>query len=234
MGTIQHKCFELAFEAGVRVEDRDEAVSGAMTPLQWASGLGYLEEARLLLEYGVDVNGPPGEEYGRTALQAAACSRHLGRLRMVQMLISRGADIAAMPARKGGLTALQGAAMRGDISLANLLVGRGADVNAPCAAEEGRTVVEGAAEYGHLHMIQLLLGAGARGYSTEGFSNAIQLAEDGGKSEVATFLRDHDALSAFIVRDLDEFAADSVVYFRLPSPGFVTVEEVSGDSNSQS
>ncbi|OHF02326.1 hypothetical protein CORC01_02319 [Colletotrichum orchidophilum] len=226
MRTIQHKCFDLALKLGARIEDREEANSGAMTPLQRAADLGCFEEAQLLLEHGANVNAPPGEEYGRTALQAAACCQNSDRFAMVQMLLSFGADIAALPAKKGGLTALQGAATRGDISLANVLLGRGANVNAPGADEDGRTAIEGAAEYGHLHMVQFLLGAGAVGDPAEGFSSAIDLAQMRGWREVAQFLSDHDTLSAFLKSEVRNHTAESVIDFQLPSLGFSLPDDV--------
>ena len=122
-----------------------------------------IEVIKLLLESGSDVNSPPSEHWGRTALQAAVSNCHRsGNLEMIQILLDKGASVNAPPAREFGITALQGAAIRGNVKICHLLLERGADPNAAGSAVQGRTALEGAAENGRLDVVQLLLNAGAQ------------------------------------------------------------------------
>jgi ankyrin repeat protein len=75
------------------------------------------------LDSGVDVNAPPFDRYGATALQFSAIGGYLG---IAQRLIQRGADVNASPAKIGGRTALEGAAEHGRIDMLQLLLNAGA------------------------------------------------------------------------------------------------------------
>jgi len=55
---------------------------------QAATKQSYLEEVRLLLEQGADINAR--DRYGQTALMNAA---HTGQLALVRLLIEKGADL---------------------------------------------------------------------------------------------------------------------------------------------
>ncbi|KAJ3950013.1 uncharacterized protein N0V96_001148 [Colletotrichum fioriniae] len=244
---FHYECLEAALALGARTEARwhvdmnmdefeDElehaSSKGTKTPLQLAAYLDEVEAARLLLGYKADINGHPSEEYGRTALQAAACNfkEQCGRA-MLQLLLSFSPDINALPAREGGITALQGAAISGDLGVVKMLLERGADVNAPAAAEDGRTAVEGAAEHGRLDVVQLLLENGAKGDPETGFCRAIELAEAEVHFGVAKILREHVAMSALLDFDLAHEEAGGDLVGPLPSPGFVFSDEVFADFN---
>jgi ankyrin repeat protein len=143
----------------------------------------------MLLDHGTDVNEAPGDDYGRTALQAAALLEPgPQKSTVVALLLKRDANIGAGPANVGGVTALQAAAISGDIMLAELLLSRGADVNEDSAEYDGRTALEGAAEHGRLDMVQLLLNAGAKG----DFDFMMEVVEEGGHFAVANLLREHE------------------------------------------
>jgi ankyrin repeat protein len=172
-----------------------------MTPLQVAAEAN-IEAIQLLLDHGAEINAPPGDEFGRTALQAATSVQNPDR-RIVEFLHSRGADVNAGPARKGGVTALQGAAICGDIPIARMLLNYGADVNAAPALEEGRTAVEGAAEHGRLDMVRLLLSQGAKADPVVRFSRAIKLAEENDHLVLADLLREHENVSHFLLAEPD-------------------------------
>ncbi|KAH7146356.1 hypothetical protein EDB81DRAFT_869162 [Dactylonectria macrodidyma] len=193
------ECFELALDAGARVEDRDAhtVTSGTMKTIQ------------LLLRHEADVNAPAGKEYGRTALQAATSSELIDP-RIVSLLLNHGADVNAMPSKKGGVTALQGAAIKGDIQIARILLNKGADVNAAPSPEEGRTAVEGAAEYGRLDMVRLLLNAGAKPDPIHGFSRAIELADENNHFVIGDLLE--QAEESFLSTDW----SDSLAPWSLP------------------
>jgi hypothetical protein len=93
------------------------------SPLYYVSLTGLVESARVLLEYGADVNAQGGL-YG-TALQAASCGGHDG---VVQRLLENGADVNS----RGGLhgTALQAASTWGHDGVVQRRLENGADVNA--------------------------------------------------------------------------------------------------------
>jgi ankyrin repeat protein len=203
-----NECLMLAIQAGARIEGR-EVSQGVKTPLQAAAEANF-EAIQLLLDSGADINAPPGDEFGRTALQAATSAQNPDP-RIVESLLSCGADVNGGPARKGGVTALQGAAIRGHIQIARMLLIYGADINAAPAIEEGRTPVEGAAEHGRLDMVRLLLSLGAKADPVTGFSRAIKLAVENEHFVLADLLREHEKTSHFLLTDLD----DSL--FRLPS-----------------
>ncbi|RDW57744.1 hypothetical protein BP5796_12545 [Coleophoma crateriformis] len=186
----RHECLELSINAGARIEDR-ETREGMKTPLQVAAEMSDMRAIKLLLGIGAEVNAPAGDEFGRTALQAASSAR-IPDPRMIEYLLNNGADINAPPARKGGVTALQGAAIQGDIQIARMLLMKGADVNAAPAPEEGRTAIGGAAEHGRLDMVRLLLSQGARPAPFMGFSRAIELAIDNGHLVLAGLLREYE------------------------------------------
>lgn len=146
----------------------------------------------MLLDYGTDVNEPPGDRFGRTALQAA-CLRDIGpaKIDLVKFLLDRGALVNAEAGLRCGVTALQAAAMTGDIKLVELLISRGADVNAMASFEDGRYAIEAAAEHGRLDTVKLLLNAGAKGncHLGTGFENSIYLAEENGHFALASLLK---------------------------------------------
>ena len=196
----RNECLKLAIQAGAHIEAR-EAFQGMMTPLQVAAEAN-IEAIQLLLDHGAEINAPPEDEFGRTALQAATSVQNPDR-RKVEFLLSRGADVNAGPARKGGVTALQGAAISGDIPITRMLLNYGADVNAAPALEEGRTAVEGAAEHGRLYMVRLLLSLGAKADPVVRFSRAIKLAEENRHFALADLLREHKNVSHLLLAEPD-------------------------------
>ena len=91
------------------------------TPLLFAARHGHIENARLLLDAGADVNekAPNGE----SALVLASFS---GQGRLAAFLLERGADPEAADA---GYTVLHTAVLRGDPDLVKALCAYGADTN---------------------------------------------------------------------------------------------------------
>lgn len=186
--------FRQALEAGANPNHYWETYSftGDRTPLQVAAEMGNFTFVKLLLDFGVSPNEPPGYQFGRTALQGAASSAE-PNIELVQLLISHGATINAPLTSLGGITALQGAAIRGHINIARTLIENGAEVNAFPALNEGRTAIEGAAEHGRLDMVVMLINAGAIGdvVGKKGFSTAISLAKMNRHFQVAELLEEH-------------------------------------------
>jgi len=120
------------------------------SPLYYASSTGLVESARVLLEYGADVNAQGGD-YG-TALQAASYGGHD---RVVQRLLENGADVNAQGGHYG--TALQAASYGGDDRVVQRLLENGADVNVQ-GGHYG-TALQAASAQGHDQIVQRLKSA---------------------------------------------------------------------------
>jgi ankyrin repeat protein len=101
-----------AEEAGATSRDLRDAISN-----------GDLDEARKLLDDGVDVNA--GDKDGMTPLHSAVWE---GNSEMAALLLARGAKVNARA--EGGYTPLHTAALRGNSEMAAFLLDNGADVNA--------------------------------------------------------------------------------------------------------
>jgi ankyrin repeat protein len=82
--------------------------------LQAAVENGNIQLVEILLNAGGEVNAPPSQKYGITAIQAAVIRGHI---RVAQLLLNAGADVNAAPAIWEGRTALEGAAEHGRIDL---------------------------------------------------------------------------------------------------------------------
>jgi ankyrin repeat protein len=150
--------------------------------LQTAAGQGRLDAARLLLDYGADINASPRWSLGggaalRTALQAAAGDSDLN---MVRYFLEAGADVESkLPSEDEQGTALQFAAIAGSMSVVTLLIEKGADVHAPAMGEDGRIALEGAAEHGRLDAVQLLLNLGVEVAGSRAIDFATEEGHDG-------------------------------------------------------
>lgn len=183
------------------------------TALLRAAQSGYDVIVKALLNDGVDVNGLPGPEVGRTALHAAA---EVGCLNVVELLLRSGADANAVsfderlnqnPTMAGlqlcekakgnptsplrnNRTALQAAAGGGHLEVVQLLLSGGAKPNANPATCRGQTALQAAAGGGHLEVCQLLLdnGAEVNAEPARGGRTALQAAAGGGYLNIAQLL----------------------------------------------
>ncbi|KAH6663674.1 ankyrin repeat-containing domain protein [Halenospora varia] len=139
-------CFEIVWlliDAGADVNA--PATGEASTALQEATHVvaAYAkyqatnaDVVKYLLANGADVNAPPGEVSGRTALQVAV-SEEVPNLESIDLLLDAGAEVNAPAGKVLGFTALQGAAILGHIKIAQDLLERGADPNAPGSSSGG-------------------------------------------------------------------------------------------------
>lgn len=146
----------------------------------------------MLLERSPDVNAPPAEDGGMTALQAAISYSRLG---IVEILLEQGADVNAPPAERDGITALQAAAKHGFIELAVKLIERGASPAA--STSQGKTAIDFAAEKGRLDMLQLLINV-YDGQASIGVvcRKAAKYAFDNNHLEIAEWLENYCSFSS--------------------------------------
>ena len=168
-------------------------------------GYDPIELARILLDWGLEINAPAiwdnalfkrdeairqrnglenvGLIYedtfaGITALQGAVMS---GKIEMVELILNAGADVNAPACRcgNGGRTALQMAVglREPPTGLLRLLLDKGADVNAPAAPNfTGRTALEVAIESGDIGRVRTLLECSADCNAPGRSSPALTLA----------------------------------------------------------
>jgi ankyrin repeat protein len=111
-----------------------------------------LDIVKTLLENGADINTPPFDRYGATALQFAAIGGYIG---IAQLLIQLGADVNASSAKIGGRTALEGAAEHGRIDMLQVLLSAGAQIMGTGVKQYDRAR-ELALENGHRAACKLL------------------------------------------------------------------------------
>ncbi|GMF83935.1 unnamed protein product [Aspergillus oryzae] len=126
------------------------------TPLQEAINSSHVNIANVLLEHGADINAPPAENRGVTALQAASIN---GMFELAVRLLDRGADVSAPAAPRNGRTAIDGAAERGHFDMVQLLLnayGKDADLE-----PVRRQAANYAEKEGHLEISQWLRGFSA-------------------------------------------------------------------------
>jgi hypothetical protein len=94
------------------------------TPLCSAVAGGYVEEATILLDKGVDVMARSPNE-GHTTLHVTAVN---GQIPTMQLLLARDAEISAR--NSSGVTPLHSAARVGKLAVVQFLLQKGADINA--------------------------------------------------------------------------------------------------------
>ncbi|KAJ4178081.1 Neurogenic locus notch protein 2 [Fusarium falciforme] len=133
------------------------------TPLHWASGHGYIENVKLLIQYGADVTW--ADVTGRTALHWAAKWGSRDVLQeLLEALDNTGEDKKSVVNSKetNGHTPLIWACRWGHVECAELLIDHGADVNLSQGGSEfGGTPISWAATYNYRGVIDLLVGKGA-------------------------------------------------------------------------
>ncbi|CVK87440.1 related to ankyrin [Fusarium mangiferae] len=104
----EHEITKIFLDAGASVDFRHPATGTALQLVcSWPMAEGEkIELAKVLLAKGADINSLPGEDAGRTAMQAAAES---GDRDLLELLLREGGDLFASAAREYGLTVFHAA-----------------------------------------------------------------------------------------------------------------------------
>ena len=159
------KVIQFLFHNGAELQDKalDEAL------VELASN-GKVEDMRLLLDKGADVNAQGGR-YGN-ALQAAVWE---GNIEVVMLLLDKGADVNAQGGEYGN--ALQAAVSKRNIEVVGLLLDKGADVNVNAQSGEYHNALQAAVSKGNIEVVRLLLDKGADVNAQSGkYGNPLQAA----------------------------------------------------------
>jgi ankyrin repeat protein len=155
------------------------------TPLHLASGRGYVDVARILLEHGADATHQ--DELGLTPLHRA--SQH-GHLEVVHLLLEHGTDVNARD--HSNWTPLHGASQDGHLDMVHVLLGHGA--NAHALDHGGWTPLLYPAHNGHLAVVLLLLEHGVDANARDNSNwTPLHSASQRGHLEVAQALLEHGA-----------------------------------------
>lgn len=153
-------------------------------PFFQAIGTADVDEVRLHIERGVDVNKQDVSQ--NTPLGAAVEN---GRLAIVQLLVDAGADVAT-PSRAG--LPLTMAVIRGNTDVVKFLVEKGANVNT--ADPQGVIPLVAAAESGYLDIVEFLVSKGANVNAKDRRGQTpLSIAMAGRHTEIMAHLRQHGA-----------------------------------------
>lgn len=173
------------------------------SPVADAAMRGDVDEVRVLLRAGADVNAAQGD--GMTALHWAAMSGSVG---LAEVLVYAGANLEAQT-RLGGFTPLLVASQAGSAEMVQKLLGAGADANTTTST--GETALHFAAASGNPAAIAALVAHGAdvnAGESTKGQTPLMFAAADnrvdalrelldaGADLSQETYLVDYPAMAA--------------------------------------
>lgn len=159
---------------------------GKFTALYRACQAGHLEVAKILVEYGFDLESKKGD--GSTPLYIA-CQEN--RVDVVNYLISKGADIETV--FKTGFRPMYISAQKGHLEVVKILVENGAKVDA--ASDEGATPLYIACQNAHNDTVKYLLAHGAN--IEVKFKNSftpLYISAQKGHLEVVKTLVEHGAI----------------------------------------
>ncbi len=131
------------------------------SPLHYAAGFGQPEAARLLIEYGAEVN-EKCEKPGTGNVTPLHNASKWGHTAVVELLTSKGADIRAKDDR--GETPLHYAAKEGQKETVSLLIKSGAMVDS--VDKDGETPLHKASRKGSIETVRLLIDKGANATAT--------------------------------------------------------------------
>ncbi|HTZ21604.1 MAG TPA: ankyrin repeat domain-containing protein [Opitutaceae bacterium] len=160
-----------------------------------------INDVRLALDHGADVNSVAAEKWGLTALK---CAIYSGQDDVLQLLLDHGADV------REGRPLIDAVAFEFDATTIKLLIDKGANVNAK--RDDGSTALMKAAQYAELDVVRLLLkkGADIRAKDNNGRTALMLIRNQGGNgfwnnNRKAQFERDKPE----VIRILEEAEAKS-------------------------
>lgn len=179
-----------------RGADVDAQDNDSQAPLYEACSVGNLEGARLLLDYGADVND--GEDvFGYTALHAAVSK---GNLEIVKLLVNRGAELSRK--NKQGRDPVSQAADEGENSILRFLLDawktQGTSMQFLLTPDlNGHTPLHRSAAKGHEEAVRILLNAGNASeicsQVNHNGSTPLHSAAHRGRAKVVQILAEHGA-----------------------------------------
>jgi len=151
------KAAQNALKNGADANESERSTEHRRKLLMLVAAEGKENLAKLLVEYGADVNAVDVD--GNTALMDAA---NFGHLNVVKFLVEHGANVNAAATVEGytGYTALIYASERGHVNVVKYLIKHGANINAK--KKNGDTALSLAENNGHTEVARILSEAGAK------------------------------------------------------------------------
>lgn len=122
-----YKCLRILLQNKIDVNVTNECSNeNGISPLGWAALENAVDAAKLLIEYGVDVNKTTDEN--ESSVLALNCTSTSISLKMVKLLVESGADVDK--GNSGKVTPLMFAINKGEVDVVKYLISKGANVNA--------------------------------------------------------------------------------------------------------
>ena len=154
------KCLKILLDHKVNIDVTDECSDNeGLSPLGWAALENSIDAAKLLIEYGANVNEQ--KNIKDDTILGNACSSVDGSLEMVKLLVENGADIEK--ANNIKFTPLMKSVASGKIEIVKYLIAKNANVNAQTDFG-GYSPLDYACSGNNMQMVELLLESGANPY----------------------------------------------------------------------
>ncbi|MBL7471733.1 ankyrin repeat domain-containing protein [Robertkochia sediminum] len=151
------KCLKILLDNKVRLDVTDECSDDkGISPLGWAALKNHVDVAKLLIEYGANVNEQ--KNIKEHTILGYACSSKDASLEMVKLLVENGADIDK--SNHLNFTPLMRAVASGKIDIVEYLITKNANINAQ--TDFGRySPLHYACSRNNMQIVELLLENGA-------------------------------------------------------------------------